>query len=147
MQCDNLWSAPNLFCKVLCTISVMIFIAGYSLSPGELDHAEMNNDEEKVFELFRGYFSENKPGAAIAIIENDEIQFKLVGGLADLRGKIPLTFEHEFYVSSVSMQFTGYAVALLVEKGQIEFEAPITRYLKRFPKYGDDIRVEELLFH
>ena len=54
----------------------------------------------------------------------------------------------KFRLGSITKQFTATLVMQLVEKGQIDLAAPITRYLPDYPaKTGTRITIHQLLNH
>jgi CubicO group peptidase (beta-lactamase class C family) len=66
--------------------------------------------------------------------------------MADKRKGIPNTAETRFDVGSITKSFTGVAVLQLVEQGKIDLEAPMSRYLRGFPReIADRVRVIDLL--
>jgi CubicO group peptidase (beta-lactamase class C family) len=89
------------------------------------------------------------PGMAIAIVDHDRI-VQLGGfGVADPSGR-PVTSQTPFILGSLSKSFTALAVMQLVEKGQVDLDAQVCRYIPWF-KLADDvsrsITVRQLLHH
>jgi CubicO group peptidase (beta-lactamase class C family) len=69
-------------------------------------------------------------------------------GLANMEWDIPNTPETKFRLGSITKQFTATLVMQLVERGQIELNAPITRYLPDYPeRTGGRITIHHLLNH
>ena len=54
--------------------------------------------------------------------------------------------ETRFNIGSIGKTLTGTAVMQLVERGKVELDAPVVRYLEDFP-YGDKITIHHLLSH
>ena len=70
------------------------------------------------------------PGAALAIVERGRaVELR---GFGTARDDEPATAETPFLIGSVTKSFTSLAVMELVEDGEIELDAPITRYLPWF---------------
>lgn len=90
------------------------------------------------------------PGVAVAVVERGEIVYVRGFGEAcpDGPGVGPDT---PFMLGSISKSFTGMALLQLVEQGEVEFDAPVTRYLPDFavadPEAVGRITVEQLLAH
>ncbi|OLT48405.1 hypothetical protein BJF85_12900 [Saccharomonospora sp. CUA-673] len=62
--------------------------------------------------------------------------------------QVPVREDTIFDMASVSKLFTALAVMQLVERGDVELSAPVTRYLPAFGSHGkDEITVEQLLVH
>ncbi|MBA2293089.1 MAG: beta-lactamase family protein [Gemmatimonadales bacterium] len=93
--------------------------------------------------------SDRVPGVAIAIVHGDSI-VHLRGFGHDGRGN-PVTGETGFVLGSMSKAFTALAVMQLVERQQVDLDAPVQRYLPWF-RVADSaasaaITVRQLLLH
>ena len=53
------------------------------------------------------------PGAALLVIDHDEIVHSKCYGLADLETQRPITTDTSFYLGSISKQFTAMAIMML----------------------------------
>lgn len=87
------------------------------------------------------------PGMAVAIVDHDRIAHLAGFGVADPSGR-PITPQTPFILGSLSKSFTALAVMQLVEKGQIELDAKICRYIPWFTLADDssrNITVRQLL--
>jgi CubicO group peptidase (beta-lactamase class C family) len=71
------------------------------------------------------------PGAALAIVEGDQIVHLRGFGRACPGGEAP-TPQTPFSIGSTTKSFTALAVMQLVEAGKIELDAPVQRYLPWF---------------
>lgn len=87
------------------------------------------------------------PGCAVAIVEDGRTVFARGYGLADLDAKRPVTPDTVFNVASMTKQFTGMAVALLIADGKLGEQDDIRKYLPELRDYGAPIRVAHLLNH
>jgi CubicO group peptidase (beta-lactamase class C family) len=69
-------------------------------------------------------------------------------GEANMEWHIPVTPDTRFRLGSITKQFTATLAMQMVEQGQIDLAAPITRYLPDYPKpNGDRITIHQLLNH
>ena len=75
---------------------------------------------------------ERSPGISIAVIQDKEILWTAALGWADEDGTTQLTTAAVHRVGSVSKLFTDIAIMQLVEKGRLDLDAPVTRYLPDF---------------
>jgi CubicO group peptidase (beta-lactamase class C family) len=86
-------------------------------------------------------------GACVLAIDHGKVVFEHGSGLADVETNTPCTPETNFRMASVSKQFTATAVMLLVDRGKLSVDDPLTKFFPGFPAYGDKITVKQLLTH
>src|SRR5918994_960382 len=90
----------------------------------------------------------NVPGAALAIVEDDEIVHLRSFGEDRPGGEAP-TPQTPFLIGSLTKSFTALAVMQPVEDGKVELDAPVQRYLPWFrvadPQASAQITVRHLL--
>ncbi|TVR53832.1 MAG: class A beta-lactamase-related serine hydrolase [Spirochaetaceae bacterium] len=70
------------------------------------------------------------PGAAIAVVRGGVPVWSAAYGYADRESRAPLTIESVFQVGSISKPVTAWGVMRLAERGVIELDAPVSRYLR-----------------
>lgn len=87
------------------------------------------------------------PGAALLVVDHDEIVCRKCYGLADLETQQPITTDTSFYLASLSKQFTAMAIMLLAEQRRLSFDDRLLAYLPRFPSWGAEITLRHLLHH
>jgi len=68
-------------------------------------------------------------------------------GMADLENLVPATALTEIRLGSISKPITATAVMQLVEKDQIQLDAPIQKYVPTFPQKQWPLTVRQLLGH
>ena len=73
----------------------------------------------------------NIPGAALAIVEGDQIVHLCGFGQARPGGEAPIP-QTPFFIGSLTKSFTALGVMQLVEAGKIELDAPVQCYLAWF---------------
>src|SRR6266496_5056579 len=71
------------------------------------------------------------PGAALVIIQGDQIVHLKAFGEADASGR-PVTPQTPFFTGSTGKSFTALAIMQLVEAGKIKVDAPVQTYLPWF---------------
>ena len=90
------------------------------------------------------------PGFAIGVIRDGKLIYAKGFGVAKLGGNTPITSRSLFHMASVTKTFVATAVMQLVEKGKIDLDAPVTRYLPYF-RLDDDryraITIRQMLSH
>ncbi len=90
------------------------------------------------------------PALSIALVDDQQVVWSKGFGFADPVKKVPATAETVYRVGSVSKLFTDIAIMQLVEKGKIDLDAPVTRYLPNFrPRntFGKAITLRQLMSH
>ena len=101
----------------------------------------------QVDALMAQYIREGEPGAAILVIQGGKIVHKKGYGLADLEHKTPIGLDTAFDLASVSKQFTGMAVMMLVERGKLSYDDHLSKFFPELPPYAKTITVRQLLNH
>ncbi len=73
------------------------------------------------------------PGLAVAVGVEGRLVWSQAFGYADRVRHVPATRTTRFRIGSVSKPLTAAAVALLHEKGLLDLDAPVQRYVPSFP--------------
>lgn len=122
------------------------FVLAQSLALG-CAAAAQQNPEGKIDALFTEIDPTDAPGLAVAVVRDGEVVLRKGYGLASLEHQVPITSSTVFDVASVSKQFTGLAVAMLVEQGRIQLDDDIREYIPELPDFGRPITIDHLLHH
>jgi len=77
--------------------------------------------------------------------EKGRILVEKAYGHADLTKKDTLFMGSAFQLASVSKMFTAMAIMILKERGKLDYDDPVARYIRRFPYPG--ITIRHLLNH
>ena len=83
----------------------------------------------------RGLKELNVPGAAVAIVKDDEIILAKGYGFRDIENKIPMTADTLLAIGSASKAFTTFAMGVLVDEGKLDWEKPVRNYIPWFRLY------------
>jgi CubicO group peptidase (beta-lactamase class C family) len=128
-------------------------LALFSDRPGRRDSALGRTPQGDAFEEIDAYIERqmerlNIPGAALAVVEGNEIAHLRGFGRARPGSEEP-TPQTPLVIGSLTKSFTALAVMQLVEAGKIELDAPVQRYLPWFrvaePRASARITVRHLL--
>jgi CubicO group peptidase (beta-lactamase class C family) len=92
-------------------------------------------------------FAPQVPGLSVAVAEDGKIVWSEGFGFADLDAKKPVTTQTMFRIGSVSKPITAAGLMLLVEKGQVDLDADIHRYVPDYPDKGHPITTRQLAGH
>jgi CubicO group peptidase (beta-lactamase class C family)/D-alanyl-D-alanine dipeptidase len=90
------------------------------------------------------------PGLSIALVDDQQIVWAQGFGVADPKSKKPATAATVYRIGSVSKLFTDIAIMQLVERGELNLDAPVSDYLPEFhPRnpFGTPITLRELMSH
>jgi CubicO group peptidase (beta-lactamase class C family) len=87
------------------------------------------------------------PGMSVAIGVNGDIVWSEGLGLADVEQSVPVTSLTRFRSGSVSKAITSTAAAVLYQRGQLDYDAPIQKYVPSFPDKGHVITPRMLAGH
>ena len=101
----------------------------------------------KVDALFASFNKTDSPGCVVVVVKNGEVVYKKGFGMANLDYDIPITSTSVFDIASVSKQFTGMAIAMLVEERKIALTDDIRKYIPSLPDFGKKVTVRHLVDH
>jgi len=135
----------NLTKKGIWFFLVAIFIIVQQLSAqGSHKYA----DKIKIFEDFvkKQMEIDRIPGLSIGFMKDDFVWTKGFG-YAELENKTPATASSAYRLASVTKPMTAVAVLQLLEKGKIDLDAEVQKYVPYFPRKRWPITVRQLLGH
>jgi CubicO group peptidase (beta-lactamase class C family) len=87
------------------------------------------------------------PGMQVAVAVDGKLVWSEAFGYADIEQRVPVTRTTQFRIGSVSKPLSAAAVALLVEQGKLDLDAPVQRYVPSFPEQRWPITTRELAGH
>lgn len=91
------------------------------------------------------------PGIGLAMVKDGKVLVAKGYGTRTLGETAPVDARTRFAIASNSKAFTATALALLVEEGKLEWDAPVIRYLPDFAMYDPyvtrEITIRDLLVH
>ncbi len=71
---------------------------------------------------------------AVAVALGNDVLFERAYGMADRANGVPNRVDTQFNLASMGKMFTALAVARLAEKGRLNFQDAVTRYVSGLPK-------------
>ena len=101
----------------------------------------------EVDKLFARWDRKNTPGAAVLVIQDGKVVHRRGYGMADLENRVPITPSTVFDIASVSKQFCGLAIAMLIKQGKLALDDDIRAHLDWVPDFGKKITVRHLVHH
>ena len=92
----------------------------------------------------RGAFS-----GVVLIAKNGTPVYSAAFGLADRERHVPNAMETRFNLGSMNKMWTAIAIAQLVERGKVDLDAPVGRYVPELPNQTirETVKVRHLLSH
>jgi CubicO group peptidase (beta-lactamase class C family) len=136
--------------KPLVTLALIVAwvgqIAAAEKQPGLQSIAELQAEIEKILR------ESGAPGAAVAIVSRDGVEWVAGLGLADMASKRPATAQTLFRLGSISKEFVALAALKLQEEGKLKLTDTVRQWLPECPienpwESTDPIRLVHLLEH
>src|SRR5688572_3886891 len=91
------------------------------------------------------------PGVSLAVVKDGKVVIAKGYGVKALGNPAPVDARTRFGIASNTKAFTATALALLVEEGKLEWDAPVIRYLPGFAMYDPfvtrELTIRDLLVH
>lgn len=109
--------------------------------------ASLSEAIERSRELVKAQIASKVPGLSIAVAADGKIVWSEAFGSSDLQNKIPASPSTRFRIGSVSKSVTSVGLALLVEKGKLDLDAPVQKYVTDYPGKGAVITTRQLAGH
>lgn len=94
--------------------------------------------------------AENIPGVTLAVIEQQRPTFTRACGVANLATQQLLGTDALFHLASVTKLFVGTSLLQLEERGQLDLDAPVMRYLpylKLNDTRADEMTIRQMMMH
>lgn len=101
----------------------------------------------RIDQLLAPFYAPDRPGAAVAAVIQGGTAYKRTFGLASLEYDRPIRDDTPFELASCSKQFTGYALAMLIEQGLVSPEDDIRKHMPDMPDTGQPVTVRHLIHH
>lgn len=110
-------------------------------------HVPTTTVNAKVDRLFSKWNRPDSPGVAVVVVKDGTVVFQRGFGCSNLEHGIPITPRTVFDAASVAKQFTGLAIAILIEQGKLSLDDDIRKHLPDVPDFGAPITIRHLLHH
>jgi len=153
--------------------SILVFVAGavpmllaavalwvWATIPPELDPASLpsrvleppsaayRDVVEEARSVARALLAEEKlPGLSLAVAVDGAIVWAEGFRWADVEHQIPVTPATRFRIGGVSQTLTAAAVGLLSQRGDLDLDAPVRRYVPSFPEKDWPVDTRQLMSH
>ena len=124
--------------------SAFIFVWSILTSTYMAGQHSFNAAADSIFSSWKG---DNKPGGAVAVIKNGKTIYESVNGMANIATGRRIGYDTQFWIASLTKQFTAAAIYLLAAENKITVKDPVTKYLTSLPKIYDGVTIDHLLHH
>lgn len=127
-------------------ILTFIAFAALTLLHGQpLDRAKVDSAVHKAM------LDWGVPGAAVAIVRDDQVLLAQGYGVKELGKSAPVTANTLFAVGSTTKAFTTAAMAMLVDEGKMRWDDPVRKYIEFFhlsdPLADEMVTLRDLICH
>jgi len=110
--------------------------------------AQQNNNLSAEFDkVVNEQFPLSETGGAVLVGSHGKIIYKKAFGKANLELNVPMNTNNVFRIGSITKQFTAIAILQLMEKGKLDVQDEITKFIPGYPVQGSKITIEHLLTH
>jgi len=95
--------------------------------------------------VYTGLYKTHRFNGTVLYAENGKVLYRKAFGVTDDKSSQPLATASSFNLASISKQFFAMGILILQERGQLNVDDPITKYLPELPYPG--ITIRNLLNH
>lgn len=124
--------------KLLLLSLLYLFVFVYT------SHAQISTD--KIDAVMDQFVKLDQFSGTILIAKDGNILFAKAFGEANKDHHVKNKINTKFNIGSIGKTFTGTAIMQLAEKGKLDVNDPVVKYLPDFP-FGDKIKIHHLLTH
>lgn len=108
---------------------------------------QAQNLEATIDSLLQAKYKPNAPGATFLIAKEGAIIYNKAFGLSNIELDVPIKSNSVFEIGSMTKQFTAISIMMLMEKGKLNLDDEITKFIPDYPTHGNKITVHHLLTH
>jgi serine beta-lactamase-like protein LACTB len=117
-------------------------------SPSGLPALEQGRFAEVERIAAEGHKQTGAPGMSVAVAIDGRLAWSQGFGNADVENNVPARADTVYRIASISKPIAATAVMQLVERGRVNLDEPVQKYVRAFPAKGEQtITVRHLLTH
>src|SRR6478735_4853779 len=110
-------------------------------------NAQANSAADLDLIVQRVIARERVVGASVLVARGDRILLHKGYGFADLGLEAPTKDETVYHIVGPMLPFTGIAVMQQVERGKLQLDDDISKFIPEFPLQGHHVTIRQLLNH
>jgi CubicO group peptidase (beta-lactamase class C family) len=119
------------------TFALSLFLAGHGLA----------QDPARMDQIVESSAANRKFTGAVLMARGGQVLFSKGYGYANLEWNIPNTPDTRFRLGSLTKQFTAASILLLEERGKLNVNDPVKKYMPDAPAAWDKVTIFHLLTH
>jgi serine beta-lactamase-like protein LACTB, mitochondrial len=132
---------------VVMVLFTCYFCFGVRISAAQDDKPSAEKRKQIEAAVSKFMADTHAPGVSISVVENGEYEWGAGFGFADLENNVPAS-EHTLYrLGSISKTVTSIGALELVERDQLDLDAPVQKYCPGFPQKQKPITTREVMGH
>jgi len=128
---------PHFIFFILMVFGIVPAAISQSTSPEKL----------RMMQVVQNYVDNKSFMGDVLVAEGNHIALESAYGYADLDWSIPNTIDTKFRIGSLTKQFTAASILLLQERGKLNVNEPVIKYLHNFPEGWSKVTSRNLLTH
>jgi CubicO group peptidase (beta-lactamase class C family) len=121
---------------------LLIMLSSYSVNSQSKSSQQITRFVAEVTDLQKKL---KIPGLSLAIVKDQKLLYATGLGWADIENKVPATKNTLYSIASVTKTFTSTLLMQLVEKGQLNLDAPMSQFHAGIK--SDSLKVHHFLTH
>jgi CubicO group peptidase (beta-lactamase class C family) len=101
----------------------------------------------RMDQIIQYYVASNSFAGAILVAQDGKILLDKGYGDADLEWRVPNSPATKFQIASITKQFTAASILLLAERGKLNVNDPVKKYMPDAPPAWDKVTIYSVLTH
>src|SRR5690606_39044287 len=102
--------------------------------------------QNPIEEILQEEFEKGRFNGSVLWSDNGEV-FQFHKGFSNIQFEVEINDETRFPIASISKLFTSIAVLQLMEKGKLDLNHRIDKYIADLPESSNNIKIQDLLIH
>jgi len=131
-------------------LSILALLTVFLVATPFVAESQESNDKiqsANIDQLFKSAFDRGLFNGAVLVSQNGKAIYKNAFGIAEATSDRKLNVTSDFYLASVSKQFTAMCIMLLKEQGKLDYDDTLDDYFPEFPDYAKSVTVKHMLTH
>lgn len=102
---------------------------------------------DRINEIFKLWQEHEGAGGQVLVVHKGKTIFEKCYGYANIELKVPITQDSIFHVASVTKQFTAMCILILHEKGLLNVNDDVRKYIPDLIKFPQPLTIKQMLNH